>query len=128
MSADVAQAEWRRANESLTAALLCLNNSLNADAISRAYYSVMHAAKAALEFRDVSADSHQGVKSQFGLYIVRPGLVEPNWGSEIGRLNTLRIVADYNAMATITGSDARDAYNRAEAFVYRMGPLVGTDE
>ena len=126
MSVDVAQAEWRRANESLTAALLCLNNSLDADAISRAYYSVMHAAKAALEFRDVSADSHQAVRNQFGLYIVRPGLVEPIRGSEIGRLNTMtmRIVADYNAIATITGSDARDAYDRAEAFVNRMGPLL----
>lgn len=124
MSVDVAQAEWRRANESLTAALLCLNNSLDADAISRAYYSVMHAAKAALEFRDVSADSHQAVRNQFGLYIVRLGLVEPIWGSEIGRLNTMRIVADYNAMATITGSDARDAYDRAEAFVNRVRPLL----
>ena len=124
MSVDVAQAEWRRANESLTAALLCLNNSLDADAISRAYYSVMHAAKAALEFRDVSADSHQAVRNQFGMHIVRPGLVEPIWGSEIGCLNTMRIVADYNAMATITGSDARDAYDRAEAFVNRVRPLL----
>ena len=127
MSADVAQAEWRRANESLTAALLCLNNGLDADAISRAYYSVVHAAKAALEFRDVSADSHQAVRNQFGLYIVRPGLVEPVWGSEIGRLNILRLVADYDVLATITESDARDSYDRAEAFVNRMRPLVGLD-
>ena len=124
MSVDVARAEWRRANESLAAALLCLNNVLNADAISRAYYAVIHAAKAALELRDVSADSHQGVRNQFGLYIVRPGLVESVWGSEIGRLNTLRVVADYDVMATLTGSDARESYHRAEAFVNRMRPLV----
>ncbi len=97
MSVDVARAEWRRANECLTAALLCLNNGLNADAISRAYYAVMHAAKAALEIRDVSADSHQGVRNQFGLHIVRPGLVEPAWGSEIGNLRALldrRVICD----------------------------------
>ena len=124
MSADVARAEWRRANESLAAALLCLNNGLNADAISRAYYSVIHAAKAVLEIRDVSADSHQGVRNQFGLHIVRPGLVEPNWGSEIGRLNTLRVVADYDVMEAFTESDARDAYDGAEAFVNRMRSLL----
>ncbi len=124
MSVDVARAEWRRANESLTAALLCLNNRLNADAISRAYYAVIHAAKATLALRDVSADSHRGVRNQFGLYIVRPGLVEPVWGSEIGRLNTLRAVADYDAMATFTESDARESYVSAEAFLNRMRPLV----
>ena len=127
MSADLARAEWRRANESLTAALLCLNNGLNADAISRAYYSVMHTAKAALETRNVSVDSHQGVRNQFGLYLVRPGLVEPNWGSEISRLNLLRLVADYDVKATISESDARDAFDSAEAFVDRMRPLLGTE-
>ena len=124
MSADVARAEWRRANESLAAALLCLDNGLNADAISRAYYAVMHAAKAALEIRDVNADSHQGVRNQFGLHIVRLGLIEPVWGAEIGRLNTLRIVADYNAMSMITESDARDAYGSAEAFMNRVRTLL----
>ena len=127
MSADLARAEWRRSNESLNAALLCLNNDLNADAASRAYYSVMHAAKAALEIRDVSADSHQGVRNQFGLHLVRPGLVEPNWGSEINRLNILRLAADYDVFARITESDARDAYRSAETFVERMRPLVVTD-
>ena len=127
MSADLARAEWRRANESLNAALLCLNNGLNADAVSRAYYSVMHTAKAVLEIRDVSVDSHQGVRNQFGLHLVGPGLVEPNWGSEIGRLNILRLVADYDVEVTITESDARDAFHSAEAFVNRMRPVVGTD-
>ena len=84
----------------------------------------MHAAKAALEVRDVSADSHQGVRNQFGLYIVRLGLVESSWGSEIGRLNTLRLVADYDVMATVTESDARYVLDSAEAFVNRMRPLV----
>ena len=86
----------------------------------------MHAAKAALEIRDVSADSHQGVRNQFGLHIVRPGLVEPVWGSEIGRLNILRVVADYDVMATVTESDAREAFASAEAFVNRMRPMVGS--
>ena len=127
MSADVARAEWRRANESLTAALLCLDNGLNADAISRAYYAVMHAAKAALEIRDVSTDSHQGVRNQFGMHIVRLGLIEPVWGSEIGRLNIIRVVADYDVMETFTESDARDAYGSAEAFMNRIQPLVGSN-
>src|SRR3990172_9160737 len=40
------------------------------DAISRAYYAVMHAAKVALLTRDVVAESHGAVRRQFGSALV----------------------------------------------------------
>ena len=48
MSIDLALNELRRADECLTAARVCLDSGLNADSISRSYYAVYHAAKAAL--------------------------------------------------------------------------------
>ena len=48
------QAEWRRAQKALQAAELLQQNGLAEDAISRAYYAVMHAAKAALLVHDVA--------------------------------------------------------------------------
>ena len=42
------QAEWRRAQKALQAAELLQQHGLVEDAISRAYYAIMHAAKAAL--------------------------------------------------------------------------------
>jgi predicted nucleotidyltransferase len=48
-----------------------------ADAISRAYYAILHAAKAALHIHDVVVASHAAVRRMFGLHLVRAGEIEP---------------------------------------------------
>ena len=120
-------AEWRRGRQSLTAARLCQSNGLYADAISRAYYAVMHAAKSLLELQGITVDTHTGVKSYFGNYIVRTRLVETEWSDAIRELGSLRISADYNAQATFTEADARSACDRADAFLERVRPLLPSD-
>ena len=124
MSVPKAAAEWRRAQDSLTAAALCQENGLYADAISSAYYAVMHAAKALLELHDVTARTHASVKNLFGQHIVSAGLVEGGWGREIGQLSDLRRVADYNVEAVFTEPDGRSAYERAQAFLNRIRPIL----
>ena len=54
MNRKSAIAEWRRATESLGAARSCQRDGYYADSISRAYYAILHAAKAALHLHDVS--------------------------------------------------------------------------
>ena len=66
MSIDLAVREWQRGTESLGVARVCSDGGYYADAISRCYYAVMHAAKAVLQLQDVFADSHAGVRRQFG--------------------------------------------------------------
>ena len=41
------------------------------DAVSRAYYAILHAAKAALFVHDVAVASHASVRRMFGLHLVR---------------------------------------------------------
>ena len=127
MSRSLAHEKWRRANENLNAARVCLDNELYADSISRSYYAAYHIASAVLLTLGVSAKTHRGVRSQFGLHIVTPGLIERNWGSEFGDLQDLRIAADYDVVRRFSEPNARDVLGIAEAFVNRMGPLVGTD-
>ena len=124
MSRPRAAAEWRRASQSLLTARLCHIHGLYADSISSAYYAVMHAAKSALEFREVTADTHKNVNALFGQHIVLPGFVERRWGREIGFLSGLRMDADYDVEATFDEPDARSAYNRAEAFLNRVRPIL----
>ena len=121
-----AAAEWQRALESLLAARLCQIHGLYADAISSAYYAVMHAAKSALELREITANTHKSVNTLFGQHIVLPGLVERMWGQEIGSLSGLRMDADYDVDITFNEPDGRSAYNRAEAFLNRIRPIVAT--
>ncbi len=124
MSGHLVDAEWRRGRESLRAGQLCLHNGLYADAISRSYYSVLHAAKAVLHVHNISAESHAGVRSMFGLHIVMANLVEPKWGGEIGDMADLRFDADYDVTLEFDETDGREACERASAFLDRVRPLL----
>ena len=62
MNKTLVLAEWRRAAESLGAAESCRRDGYYADAISRTYYVILHAAKAALQLRDIASESHAAVK------------------------------------------------------------------
>lgn len=111
MNRSLTIAEWSRANYSLRAASLCLLHNCYADAVSRAYYAAFHAAKAALAHHDGTIPaSHGGVRQRFGLQLVRSGLIEGIWGSEIGRLYDLRVRADYNVEATFSAVYAREVF------------------
>lgn len=68
--------ELKRAGKALMAARALLEHELFEDCISRSYYAVLHAAKAALTITGVTARSHHGVRSMFGLHIVKTGKLE----------------------------------------------------
>jgi len=74
------EAEWKRSERALGAAELLLQAGYYEDAISRAYYAVLHAAKAALLARDVTAESHNAVRRLFGKELVQQGVVEEGVG------------------------------------------------
>ena len=124
MSRKSAIAEWRRAVESMGAARSCQRDGYHADSVSRAYYAILHAAKAALELHDVTAESHAGVRRMFGLHLVKTGLVEPEWASAIGDSADERVASDYDASLEFDEQDAREASNRAAAFLNRIRPLL----
>ena len=117
-------AEWRRATESMGAAMLCQREGYYADSVSRAYYAIMHAARAALLLHNVTARSHAGVRSMFGLHIVRTGLVEPEWAAAVGDSADERITSDYDAATIFDEADALVACGRANAFLGRIQTLL----
>ena len=116
--------EWRRAQECLGAAALCRDNGFHADAISRAYYAIMHAAKAVLERYGVIADTHDAVNRLFGQRLVMAGSIEREWGPYLGRSLRLRNQADYDVTITFTETDSTQAVERASAFINRLQALL----
>jgi uncharacterized protein len=89
------RAEWRRALKSLRAAETLQLQGLPEEAISRAYYAVMYAAKAALLVHDAVAKSHRAVRRLFGRVLVRGGEVEREWAEILAREQDQRGAADY---------------------------------
>jgi uncharacterized protein (UPF0332 family) len=126
MSEDLTIAEWRRAQECIGAAWLCQGRGFYSDAISRAYYAILHGAKAALQLYDIDARTHEGVKNAFGRSIAVAGLVERHWSREINSLGVLRRTADYDVTRTFSESDSRLACERSEAFLNRIRALLAT--
>lgn len=81
-----------------------------ADAVSRAYYAILHAAKAALQLQGIAAESHAAVKRLFGLHLVQTSLIEADWGSVAGESLDLRLTADYDVkLGLLTSMLAKNA-------------------
>lgn len=76
MNPDNVLAEFERAKRALQAARNLHEDGLHEDAVSRSYYAVMHAAKAALLFHDAIAESHAAVGRLFGSVLVLPGIIQ----------------------------------------------------
>ena len=125
MAAAAVAGEWRRAQECLAAARLCRDNGFYADALSRAYYAIMHAAKAALAQWDIVPTSHKAVQRLFGQDLVMKNRIEPVWADYIKEGFADRAASDYDVSAVFTRADAEDAVARATAFLNRIHSLLG---
>jgi uncharacterized protein (UPF0332 family) len=96
MKSQHVDAELRRAHQSIQAAQILLDANLLPDAVSRSYYAVLHAARAALLAHNVIAESHSAVGRLFGLTFVRSGLLDAEFGRILRSEQDRRIEADYD--------------------------------
>ena len=113
-------AEWRRASESLSAAEVLMREGCEADAVSRAYYAILHAAKAPLFVHGVAATSHAAAKRMFGLHLVHPGRIEPLWSDYLAEGSDERLAADYDVFVSYSEEETRRGCDRAREFLERM--------
>lgn len=90
------QAELDRAKKSLKSAEVLLQQKLFEDSISRSYYAVLHAAKAALLSKGVIVDSHEAVKRLFGMHLIKSGEIDKQYGMILREEQDDRLLADYN--------------------------------
>lgn len=88
--------ELLRAQKALLAAEMLLEKELFEDCVSRAYYSVLHAAKAALSVVGIEPDTHKAVRRMFGLYLVKTGKVEKEFAKILTAEQEDREICDYD--------------------------------
>jgi uncharacterized protein (UPF0332 family) len=120
MNRGLVLAEWRRAKQSLRAAQVLVDEDCPEDAVSRAYYAILHGAKAALHVRDVAVASHAGARRMFGLHLVRTGDIEPEWAAYLGESLDDRLAADYESGISVSTDEARRETHRARRFLGRI--------
>jgi hypothetical protein len=120
MNRGLVLAEWHRVRQALRAAQLLNKLGFPDDSVSRAYYAVLHAAKAALYVHDISVNSHAAARRMFGLHLVRPGRIEREWASSLGESLDDRLAADYQSDVWTSDEEARDEARRARRFLARI--------
>jgi uncharacterized protein (UPF0332 family) len=84
---------------------------------SRCYYAVFHAAQAMLLTEGLTANTHQGVVSLFGLHFAKTGKVNPRLGRYLNNLKDDRESGDYDVYSGLDRSDAENAVREAREFL-----------
>ena len=85
--------------------------------VSRCYYAAFHAAQAMLLTEGLTADTHQGIVSLFGLHFAKTGRVNPRLGRYLNNLKDDRESGDYDVYSGIDRSDAENAVREAREFL-----------
>jgi len=117
---DLSQKELLRAKKALSAAKALLEFQLYEDCVSRAYYAVLHAAKAALALEGINAQSHVAVRRRFGLNLVKTGKIEKDFAQILTKEKEDRDLSDYNIHIEIDRDTAEKRVIDAEKFVKRI--------
>lgn len=112
--------EWKLATEALGAANALAIGGFSTSCVSRAYYAILHASKAALAVRGIESASHKGVKRMFGLHLVRTHEIEKKWADELSEALDDRNEADYDTDTTWSTEDANEECRRATRFLERI--------
>ena len=121
MNKEAVLAEWGSAADALIDTRVMREQGRVKGTISRGYYAIMHAARAALLVHDVSTSSHEAVRKKFGEHVVKRGGIEREWGRMLHPSARQRQLADYGTSTTIsfTEQDADSAAENAAKFVQR---------
>ncbi|MEE9369827.1 MAG: HEPN domain-containing protein [Sedimentisphaerales bacterium] len=123
---DLSQKELTRAKKALLAAKTLLENQLYEDCVSRAYYAVLHAAKAALATVGVEPESHHAVRRMFGLHLVKTGKLEKDFAKILTAEQEDREIGDYDIHIEIEKDTAAKRVRDAEKFVKRIEKYLQT--
>ncbi len=112
--------EILRGRKSLSSAKKLFEEELFEDAISRSYYSILHAAKAVLLTQDVRIDSHDAVKRLFGMYLVKTGKIDPIYSKILREEQDDRYLSDYDVAFLPEAEQVEKRIRDAEYFLDTM--------
>ena len=117
MNAEMAKRHWKWATNALNAANRDAVSRDPQNAVSRAYYAMLHAANAALAMKSLHAKTHKGTQTLFNKHLVRPGEVDKQRGRDLASGQERRTSADYDVAKDVSEDEAHDQCTRATTFL-----------
>lgn len=114
----------KRAKETIKEAeFLATENYYNAT-INRLYYAVFYAAQALLLHKDISAKSHNGIKTMLGLHFIAKGKLTIEAGKTYNSLFNLRHSNDYDDFVYCDQQTVDEYLPRAKNFIADIEKLL----
>ncbi len=114
------------AYDKMPAARVLLDAKCYDDVISKAYYAMLYAAKAALLTEGVKVRTPHGAVMEFGRMFVATGRVDKRYAAIFGRSLDGRIHNDYEPDRHTRKDEAEAAVAQAESFIATAHKLVET--
>ncbi len=115
---------YRRALETYEEALILAENGKWNAVVNRLYYSTFYAVIALLLKNNIETQSHDGARSQFGLYFVKPGIIERKYGKLFTKLSDLRQKGDYGDLFDHEEVLIKPLIKKTYKFIEEIGKLI----
>jgi len=103
-----------KAQTKIKAAKILQKHGLYDDAASRAYYAMLHSARAALSKLGLSPKTHTGIIRAFGQHLVKTGTINRIHGENLTKAKDIREKGDYSPYYTTPKETAETIIKNAE--------------
>lgn len=114
---ELARYRLEKAKSNISAAELLIEQGMYADAVSRIYYGMFHAARAMLALKGLDSRKHSGIISLFNQHFVKTGLLPKEFGRMILNAKDLREESDYNEFYLVSFKEAEQLLKHGTAFI-----------
>lgn len=110
----------RKAEEKLETARRLLEMGRYEDAVSRAYYAVLNAARGALARENIFPKTHEGTLKEFGERLIKGRGMPTRLGTAFSKMKSLREAADYSPHVATSRADAEWCVEAASDFIQEV--------
>jgi uncharacterized protein (UPF0332 family) len=117
---DYIKYRFHRAEESFEEAIILSANGKWNAVINRLYYACFYAVIALLIKNGIETQSHDGVRTQFGLHFIKTGKIDKSFGKLFTKLFDYRQKGDYGDMFDYNENIARPLIGQVKSFIVEI--------
>jgi uncharacterized protein (UPF0332 family) len=114
---DYIKYRFHRSEESLDEALILAKNGSWNTVVNRLYYSCFYAVISLLLKNNIETQTHDGVRTQFGLHFIKTGIIDKKYGKLFSKLFDYRQKGDYGDLFDYDEKTVRPLIEQVKEFV-----------
>ncbi|MEW5816216.1 MAG: HEPN domain-containing protein [Spirochaetota bacterium] len=114
----------QKADESIRAAEILLNDGLFDFSASRSYYAMFYVAEAALLQKDLSFSKHSGVIAAFGKEYIKTGTLPVDLHESLLEAFSMRNKGDYGASHSVMKEEAERLIEKSRIFISAVSEIL----